>query len=60
MTKKKMSPMWLEGEPRAGFRILANSEVEMMTEAETYALIMRAVREGMRGAGWAPLEQTLH
>lgn len=58
--KKAMLPMLLEGEPRAGFRILANGEVEMMTEAETYALVIRAIREGMRGAGWPPLEQTLH
>ncbi|WP_130219661.1 hypothetical protein [Bradyrhizobium genosp. SA-3] len=60
MTKKTTSPILLESKPRAGLRILANGEVEMMTEAETYALVMRAIREGMRGAGWPPLEQTLH
>jgi hypothetical protein len=58
--KKKTLPMLLESEPRAGFRILANGEVEMMTETETYALVMRAIREGMRRAGWRRLNRTLH
>ncbi|MDH2349550.1 hypothetical protein QCM80_02480 [Bradyrhizobium sp. SSUT112] len=61
MEKKKMtSPMLPESEPRAGFRILANGEVEMMTETETYALVMRAIREGMRRTGWPPLKRTVH
>lgn len=61
MSKKKMTlPRLLESEPRAGFRILGNGELEMMTEAETYAAVMRAIREGVRRAGWKPLKQTLH
>ncbi|WP_377829385.1 hypothetical protein ACFKHW_05370 [Bradyrhizobium lupini] len=61
MAKKKMtSPTLDESESRAGFRILANGEVEMMTESETYTLVMRAIREGMRGAGWRQLNRTLH
>lgn len=54
------SPKWLEGEPRVGFRIHSNGELEVLTEAETLALVLRAIREGMRRAGWSRLEPTLH
>ncbi|WOH60349.1 MULTISPECIES: hypothetical protein [Bradyrhizobium] len=61
MAKKKMTlPMLLESEPRAGFRILADGEVEIMSETETYALVMRAIRDGMRRTGWSALKRALH
>ncbi|BAR62583.1 hypothetical protein NK6_9444 [Bradyrhizobium diazoefficiens] len=34
--------------------------MEMLTEAETLALILRAFREGMRRAGWSRLAPTFH
>lgn len=61
MTKKKMrSPTWLEREARVGFRIHSNGKVEVLTEAETLAIVLRAIREGMRRAGWSRSEPTLH
>ncbi|AND90432.1 hypothetical protein ACVIWV_002785 [Bradyrhizobium diazoefficiens] len=58
MTKKTRTS--LESESRVGFRIHSNGEVEMLTEAETLALILRAFREGMRRAGWSRLAPTFH
>ena len=52
--------MLFEGEPCAGFRILASGDVEILTETETYALVMRAIREGICRSDWPPLKQTLH
>jgi hypothetical protein len=48
MTRKKkiMVPTWLE--PSCGFRIGPDGEVELMTEAETQAVVERAFREAMR------------
>ncbi|MGY8634613.1 hypothetical protein RAD15_19245 [Bradyrhizobium sp. 14AA] len=60
MTKKTTSPMLLESEPRVGFRIHSNGEVEVLTGAETLALVLRAIREGMRRIGWSRLKPTLH
>ncbi len=62
MTVKKlmMPPEWLEGEPRVGFRIGPNGEIEMMTEAETLAAVMRAIREAMYRAGWPRSARKLH
>lgn len=59
--KKKMMPQtWLEGEQSVGFRIGPNGEVEVMTEAETEAVVKRAIREAMYSAGWPRCERTLH
>lgn len=56
MGKSKMiSPTWLEGEPRVGFRIHSNGEVEVLTEAETVAMVLRTIYEGMQRAGWRRL-----
>ncbi|WFU45828.1 hypothetical protein QA640_44170 (plasmid) [Bradyrhizobium sp. CB82] len=61
MTKKKTKlQTLLESEPRVGFRIHSNGEVEVLTEAETLALVLRAIREGMQRAGWSRLGRTLH
>lgn len=59
MTKKMISPTWLEAEPRVGFRIHSNGEVEVLTEAETLALVLRTIYEGMQRAGWR-LNSTSH
>ena len=58
--KKIMAPARLEGEQPAGFRIGANGEVEVMTEAEAEAVVKRAIREAMYSAGWPWFERTLH
>jgi hypothetical protein len=59
--KKKMMPQtWLEGEESVGFRIGADGEIEMMTRAETEAVVERAIREAMYRAGWPRFARTLH
>lgn len=52
-TKKMTSPTWPDSEPRVGFRIHSNGEVEVLTETETLALVLRSIREGMRRVGWS-------
>jgi hypothetical protein len=44
--KKIMVPTWLE--QSRGFRIGSNGEIEVMTQAETEAVVERAIREAMR------------
>jgi hypothetical protein len=51
--KKMMIPWaWLEGEQSVGFRVGPNGELEWMTQAETEAVVERAIREAMYRAGW--------
>jgi hypothetical protein len=60
MTKKKIvRPMGLCDQP-VGFRIGADGEIEMMTQAETEAVVQRAIREAMYRAGWPRSNWTLH
>jgi hypothetical protein len=58
MTRKKkiMAPAWLD--PSCGFRIRPDGEVEVMTPAETEAVVKRAIHEAMRRGLTARL--TLH
>lgn len=60
--KLKMPPNWREGEQPAGFRIGPNGEVEMMTEAETLAVVWRTIYESMIRAGFRirPSKRSLH
>jgi hypothetical protein len=58
--KKMMPPTWLEDEQSVGFRIGADGEIELMTRAETEAVVERAIREGMYRAGWPRPNRTLH
>jgi hypothetical protein len=48
MTRKKkiMFPTWLE--PSCGFRIGPDGEIEVMSPAETEAVVERAIRDAMR------------
>lgn len=60
-TRKKMMPKkWLEDEQSVGFRIGSDGEIEMMTQAETGAVVKRAIREAMYRAGWPRFTRTLH
>jgi hypothetical protein len=60
MTRKKIvRPMELSDQP-VGFRIGADGEIEMMTQAETEAVVRRAIREAMYRAGWPRPNRTLH
>ena len=60
MTAKKMMPQTRLSDEVPGFRIGSNGEVEVMTQAETEAVVQRAIREAMYRAGWPRSNRTLH
>jgi hypothetical protein len=57
MTAKKQTRL---NDEVGGFRIGANGEVEVLTEAEAEALVWPVIREAMHRAGWPRPKRTLH
>jgi hypothetical protein len=57
---KTMRRTPVESDQPGGFRIGPNGEVEVMTQAETEAVVKRAIREAMYSAGWPRFGRTLH
>ena len=60
MRNKIVAPTPFESNQSVGFRIGPNGEVEVMSEAETDAVVKRAIREAIYSAGWPRLGRTLH
>jgi hypothetical protein len=59
---KSMRRSPVESDEPGGFRIKPNGEVEVISAAEAYALVVRALREAMVNAGFRikSCDRTLH